>query len=249
MSQFYLTLPSDSSSKFYPENTTASFITRLCERIHLDGEYEVGLCELIYPHSWYNFNNEADNIFLHFGENPKDCILDSGEYKNEQSLIATVNSKLNSDKNLFKATFVWNATTRKIQLFISEDYRPLYMSEDFKTLFGFDKIGPYMKGTHNATHAFDINASMHYMYVYSDIATYTFVGDSKVPLLRVCYTEGEYGDMVRTIFTHPQYVSVAVSEFETVEININNELGKPVPFEFGKAVVTLHFRRKNKLLL
>jgi len=68
------------------------------------------------------------------------------------------------------------------------------------------------------------------------------------PLLRVCSVSGIYGDTVRTIFTQPQYVPVARREIKTVEININNELGKPMPFVFGKSVVTLHFRRRHSLL-
>jgi len=78
--------------------------------------------------------------------------------------------------------------------------------------------------------------------------SYSLVGDTKVPLLRVVDTQGTYGQMVSATFTHPHYVPVARSDLETIEINISNELGKPVPFEFGKLVVTLHFRRKNKLI-
>lgn len=246
MNQFYITLPSDSSSEYYPENTAARFITRLCERVCLDGEYEVGLAELMYPHSWFNFNTGDSNISLYFrGDNPVGFTFESGQYRNEESLLNAINNYLSVDNLAFE----WNHTSRKVVLHIEEDINPMFMSEDFKNLFGFESLGPYTKGVHWATHTFDINSGIHYMYVYSDIASYTLVGDTKVPLLRVCYTQGEYGEMVRTIFTHPQYVPVARSEFETIEININDELGKPVPFEFGKAVVTLHFRRKNKLLL
>ena len=56
----------------------------------------------------------------------------------------------------------------------------------------------------------------------------------------------EYGDVIRTIFTHPYYVPVARREIES-NININSELGKPTPFTFGKSVVTLHFRRRHSL--
>ena len=64
MNHFYLTLPSDSSKRYYPENTTACFKTKLSDRIDLDGEYEVGLAQLIYPRSWYNFNNRDKSLFV-----------------------------------------------------------------------------------------------------------------------------------------------------------------------------------------
>ena len=56
MNHFYVTLPSDSSIKYYPNNTVAHFTTKLPHRIRLDGDYEVGLAEFIYPHSWFNFS-------------------------------------------------------------------------------------------------------------------------------------------------------------------------------------------------
>jgi len=40
-------------------------------------------------------------------------------------------------------------------------------------------------------------------------------------------------------FTNPQYIPVARRDFQTIEININNELGQPVPFKFGMSVITL----------
>ena len=124
----------------------------------------------------------------------------------------------------------------------------LFLSSDFKRHFGFDSSGPYHGGLHTADQTFDVNVGCHLIYVYCDIASYTLIGNAKMPLLRVCSISGKYGEMVRTIFTHPHYVPVVRREIETIEININNELGRPMPFVFGKSVVTLHFRRRNKLL-
>ena len=42
----------------------------------------------------------------------------------------------------------------------------------------------------------------------------------------------------------PQYVPVSKKEFNTVEIDIRDDTGRPVPFEFGKVITTLHFRSK-----
>ena len=47
-----------------------------------------------------------------------------------------------------------------------------------------------------------------------------------------------------------QYVPIAKKEYHTVEIDIRDDTDNPVPFEFEKALVTLHFRRsKNKYFL
>jgi hypothetical protein len=106
----------------------------------------------------------------------------------------------------------------------------------------------YGFGEHVADRTFDLHSNLPMLYLYSDIVSYSFVGDTQAPLLRVVDAQGAYGQMVQMTFTHPHYVPLAQNSFESIEININDELGKVVPFEFGKAVVTLHFRRRNNLL-
>ena len=51
---FYLTLPSNSSMDYFPDNTLTHFTTRLPQMIDLDGSWEIGLAEIQYPHSWHN---------------------------------------------------------------------------------------------------------------------------------------------------------------------------------------------------
>ena len=63
-SHFYVILPSDSSVGSYPNNTVARFVTKLPERIHLEGDYEMALAEIIYPHSWYNVDNTDGRYWL-----------------------------------------------------------------------------------------------------------------------------------------------------------------------------------------
>ena len=62
MSQFYLTLPSNSSMEFYPENTVANFKTRLANPISLEGYWDVALYELQYKRMWYTINYEDTHI-------------------------------------------------------------------------------------------------------------------------------------------------------------------------------------------
>ena len=48
---FYLTLPSNNSLQFYPQNTVTEFTTQLAQSPNLQGQWEVGLAELQYPHT------------------------------------------------------------------------------------------------------------------------------------------------------------------------------------------------------
>ena len=53
MSQFRLTLPSNSSAAYYPNNTMCKFTTRLYSTMELNSEWEAALTEITFPHSWY----------------------------------------------------------------------------------------------------------------------------------------------------------------------------------------------------
>ena len=53
MTHFYLTLPSNSSQQFFPNNTLTDFTTKLASTLELTGEWEVGLAEMMFPRSWY----------------------------------------------------------------------------------------------------------------------------------------------------------------------------------------------------
>ena len=83
------------------------------------------------------------------------------------------------------------------------------------------------------------------MYVYTDIVDAQFVGDVKVPLLRIVNVEREYGNTVHASFRNFQYVPVKVNPFETIEVNIKNDQNENISLEFGKSIATLHFRQKR----
>ena len=45
---FYITLPNDSSTELFPENTPSEYTTKLPRWIHLNGEWEIGLHSIAY---------------------------------------------------------------------------------------------------------------------------------------------------------------------------------------------------------
>lgn len=59
--EFYVTLPSNASINFF-ENKTSSYLTKLCQPIHLTGNWVVGLSALTIPLSFYNIENEEELI-------------------------------------------------------------------------------------------------------------------------------------------------------------------------------------------
>src|SRR5207244_9252002 len=62
MTHFYLTLPSNSSSNYYPDNTLTRFITKLPSSVSLSGDWEVALSEIHFPRTWYTVKKGGETI-------------------------------------------------------------------------------------------------------------------------------------------------------------------------------------------
>ena len=248
MTHFHVTLPSDNSRDYYPDNTSSRYTIKLPERVKLDGDYEVGLSEFIYSHTWFNFNNEAETFWFGIKIGEEDITkfqFKSGYYQDGAALATDLNRQASRsllDMANVRIRFIFNNSSNKFSIETSNRGWLIISNELMKHL-GFLKgwpVNPGLKMT--ATSMFTMNRGMNLIYIYSDVASYSIVGDIETPLLRVCNTSGRDSEMVRTIFTHPHYVPVARNEFETIEINIKDELGRRIPFMHGKSIVTLHFR-------
>ena len=68
-SQFYVTLPSNSSLSYFPDNKTCRYTTKLHSALALSEDYEVGLAEIKFQNTWYNVREDNNwLVFYTFGE-------------------------------------------------------------------------------------------------------------------------------------------------------------------------------------
>ena len=91
----------------------------------------------------------------------------------------------------------------------------------------------------------NMNQGFDTIYVYMDVVESRIVGDSLVPLLRCLPVRGVHGATVSDRFTNVHYVPLLRKEFATIEVDIRDDTGRRVPFEYGRVTVTLHFRRRR----
>jgi hypothetical protein len=143
MSHFYITLPSDSSANYYPDNTIARFVTKLPERIRLEGEYEMGLAEIIYPHTWYNVDNEDKKYWvaaIGSGSNRMQTVyLPSGYYESGSDIAAVLNREFSRLVQDVKAEFSYSESMGRFSLSAqARGSQILGMSEDLQRYMGFD---------------------------------------------------------------------------------------------------------------
>ena len=100
-----------------------------------------------------------------------------------------------------------------------------------------------------AKYVVDMAQGFHSLYLYTDLIDSQPVGNACVPLLRVIPLQQKHGEMVTTHFQNIYYMPLSKLMFDTIHMYIRDDTGKPVPFERGKLVVTLHFRPRRSLYL
>ena len=85
--------------------------------------------------------------------------------------------------------------------------------------------------------------SIESIYIYSDIVENQYVGDYKVPLLRVVPVRSNFGEMDWIHYDKPHYMRMNRENINNIDINIRGSTGEFVSFVSGKVIVTLVFRR------
>lgn len=240
---FFMSLPSDSSRRYFPDNKVSHFITQLPIPISLRGEWEVGLAEIIYPHTWYNVH-QGQNLFgFDTGDGqligrhvPPAC------YESIPDLLKAMT--LAEHEN--KIEFSYNKVTKRVTIKTEENARVI-LNEGIGDLLGFDsvKIGGSAENSVQSPYIADPNALFSVMYVYSDIVEPQIVGDIQAPLLRIVKVKGNDGEVISSHYDRPHYMPVIRNNFQTIEIEIRLNSGSLVPFERGKVIVILHFRMRQ----
>ena len=85
------------------------------------------------------------------------------------------------------------------------------------------------------------------LYVYMDIIHSQYVGDVKVPLLRIVGVDGRYGNSVTKTFDRLLYLPMCRQTLDTTEIDIKHDAGDSISFQRGKLVAKRHFRKQRSV--
>ena len=92
------------------------------------------------------------------------------------------------------------------------------------------------------------NALPSNMMVYSDILEPLVTGDVQTRLLRMVSLDihnYSYGCTRVKCFSPAMYLPLLLNTFQTIELDIRDQLGKPLPFDYGTLTAILHFKRTN----
>ena len=216
--------------------------------ITLEGEWEVALTEIHYPHSWNNVQgNFLNRFFLHNQEQREVwevIIIPPGHYSSIDDLITTINEAV-SKKDRFKddVKFSYDSLNRKVTIGLQNNAE--IALENIGHILGFQSTSQVNSKISRGEREADLEHGFHDLYIYCDIAQAQYVADVLIPLLRIVPVEGVNGQRVNKSFLRPQYIPVDRKAFETIEVNIRRDTEESVPFESGKVLLTLHFRESK----
>lgn len=243
--QFYVTLPSNNSMNYFPNNVLSSFKTKLATPLSLQGEWEVALVEFIYPFSWFNVNSRnnkfsllEENQEIYTGFVPKGYYADTTNVCNaiKKSLPETFRNRVN---------FNTDENTGRVDAAIDLN-SALCLSQGLGQLLGYPE-GVISSSTRHAPFSPDMDGGLHALYVYTDIIENQRVGDISAPLLKiVSVNRKKSGEVVSHSFQRPHYYPVKSKYIDIISIDIRSDVGEKVPFESGKVIAILHFRSLRK---
>lgn len=249
---FYLTLPSNSSANYFPDNTLTHYFTKLPHAIDLTGgEWEAGLVEIQYPHTWYNVRDDEAWIVVKAKPDAvlRRATLKGGLYETPEILIKHLRlhcrRKLEADKGDCEAiAFTYDEITQKVTLSLKAG-ASIIISPTLKRMLGLALNEYEGKGHFTGDHVIDVHGGFYSLYIYCNLVEPQMVGDGLVPLLRIVPIRGKSGDLITRTYENVNYHPLQQKQFDTVELDIRDDTGQPVPFERGKLVVTLHFRKRR----
>lgn len=97
---------------------------------------------------------------------------------------------------------------------------------------------------HRAKFMPDLSGGISALYVYAPgLIEPTIVGDCTAPLLRVVIVRGVADEVVEDTYVAIQYHRLLTKELSEIQIDICGSNGKPMPFQYGNSILTLHFKK------
>ena len=260
---FYVTLPSNSSMEFYPDNVITNFTTQLKIPIKFDVPYEVALVEISFNQSW---KKKLGYLNFSFNGSQYKFIVEPGDGELFEATIERLNKKL---QDTMIPLYIVHLSRAKPNINVAIETEKFKQSQDFPKIIYKDKL---LRFECNPTSFFkfegyvasflnvidqelDTNTKpipienitltgTQAIYVYTDIVDFQFVGDSFAPLLRTVVTQEDKASVSCVRYDNPHYVPVKInSDLFNVTIFQNEIIASDMNEQFE-----YHLGHKNGLV-
>ena len=198
-SEFYVTLPSNNSMQYFPDNKTSNFVTKLSRTPQLDGEWEMGLAEIVYPHTWYNIREGKNSVEIYAPDKfylafkTVQCSIQPGYYKKVQDVIDTLYKA--GLANLTDVVLSYDDTSKRVTVKCVRRVI-VKLRGDITRIFGFLNDTTIRASDEKGFTLALPETGNQYFYLYTDIIKSQYHGDVVVPVLRTVTVKGEHGSYV-----------------------------------------------------
>ena len=168
--------------------------------------------------------------------------MPEGFYGNVKDIIAFLKKQEENDPR--PTTYDYDEITRRVTIKTDPNCTVDLSFTDIATCLGFS-FSHAVLGRNKVESIAMTRLNKHdSVYIYTDIIENQYVGNYKVPLLRVVPIRSNFGELNWVHYDQPHYLNLSRGNISCIEVNIKDELGNFISFEVGKAIVTLVFRRK-----
>ena len=253
---FYITLPSESSKKLFPENNPSEYTVRLPRWVHLNGHWEIGLHSIAYT-PWNIIRHLDEPIsFMEGGKEGKGGKMRK-HYSSVNEYVSSINRSLKEshvDKSSVDKSneieFFYYQLNGKVKVYLDPGYT-VRLRREQAIVLGFmtfedssetydienaEETGMYKANLYRETN----------IHVYCDIVQPQIVGDKMTPLLAVVPCQETY-DTYETLYAveNIHYIPVQTKSFQNIKVDLRSSTEESIPFEHGRATITLHVKPLN----
>ena len=243
---FYITLPSESSKKLFPDNNPSEYTVRLPRWVHLKGEWEIGLHSIAYT-PWNIIQHLDEPIsFMTGGKEGKGGKMRK-HYSSVHEYVSDIRKSLGDKSNEIEFFYLLDG---KVKIRLSPGYT-LQLRREQAIVLGFmtfedpaetyDIENAQETGTYKANLYRETN-----IHVYCDIVQPQVVGDKMAPLVAVvpCQKTTETYETLYAV-ENIHYIPVQTKSFQNIQVHLRSSTEEPIPFEHGRAAITLHLKPLN----
>ena len=252
---FYITLPSASSIKLFPDNDPSEYTVRLPQWVHLNGHWEIGLHSIAYA-PWNIIQHLDEPIFFMTGGKEGKGGKMRKHYSSVNEYVSSIRESLKQshlDKSLVDKSneieffYLLNG---KVKVRLSSGYT-LRLRGEQAIVLGFmtfeDPAETY--DIENAEETGTYKANLHRetnIHVYCDIVQPQIVGDKMTPLVAVVpYRKTTETSETVYVAENIRYIPIQTKSFQEINIHLRSSTEEFISFEHRRVIVTLHLKPLN----
>ena len=139
-SHFYPTLPRNASLDVFPYNKTTEYHVKLPQTVNLEGDWEVGVYSISYPHTWYTLrdSNQDTNFYCDDGSGFYSSItMDYDYYESIQEFIKDANKALKNRIGDESVYFTYSTKTGKVTYHLKKTKHKVFVARRISLVLGY----------------------------------------------------------------------------------------------------------------